>query len=36
VFMITLGLDRLAACSRISYERPTRRMTLRCRGGVPA
>lgn len=35
VFMMTLGLDKLRACSRMSYERPTRRMTLRCRGAMP-
>jgi hypothetical protein len=34
IFMITLGLDGLSACSRLLYERAARRMTLRCRGGA--
>lgn len=36
VYMITLGLERLAACSRMTYERASRRLTLRCRGGAAA
>lgn len=31
LYMLTLGLDALRGCSRIVYERPPHRLTLRCR-----